>query len=43
VFEDGEIVCGVACPGAHLVVMEDNIHAPVQAVFSPTSGREWLD
>ena len=31
--EHGEVMGGMSGTGAHLIVGEDNIHAPVQAVF----------
>ena len=32
-FQRGQIMRGVACAGAHLVVVEGNIHAPMQAIL----------
>ena len=34
VFQDGKIVSGVAGTGAHLIIGEDDIHAPMQAIFN---------
>jgi len=33
VFKDGEVVGGMTGTGAHLIVGEDDIHAPMQAVL----------
>jgi hypothetical protein len=33
VFEDGKVVGGMTGTGAHLIVGEDDIHAPMQAVL----------
>ncbi len=33
VFEDSQIVCGMAGAGAHLVIVEHHAHDPVQAIF----------
>jgi hypothetical protein len=32
-FEDGEIMGGIVGAGAHLVVSEDDVHAPVEAIL----------
>ena len=33
VFEQGQVMSGVFAAGAHLVVVEDHVHDPVQAVL----------
>jgi hypothetical protein len=32
-FEDGEVMGGIVSAGAHLIVVEDDIHAPVEAIL----------
>ena len=38
VLEDGEVMGGVSGPGAHLIVGESHIHAPMQAVLDRPMG-----
>jgi hypothetical protein len=37
VLEQGQVVCGKAGAGPHLVVAKGHVHAPVQAVFRRSS------